>query len=128
MDLLEKLRQVHERLGGREGEWEHPATAADMARIRSLSKERRALEPVESAYQKYSRLRRDLDGARELLAETRDPEMREMAEAEMRGLEEQGAAMEEKIKFLLIPPDPNDSRDSIVEIRAGTGGDEAAIF
>jgi peptide chain release factor 1 len=128
MDLLEKLRQVHERFLAMERELQDPATAADMARIRTLSKERRAIEPVEAAYQKYSRLRRDLDGARELLQETRDPEMREMAEAEMRGLEEQGAAMEEDIKFLLIPPDPNDSRDSIIEIRAGTGGDEAAIF
>src|SRR4051812_12613329 len=115
MDLLEKLRQVHERFAAMERELEDPATAADMAKIRTLSKDRRALEPVEAAYRKYSRLRRDLDGARELLVETRDPEMREMAEAEMHGLEELRITMEEEIKFLLIPPDPNDSRDSILE-------------
>lgn len=128
MDLLEKLRQVHQRFEAMERELEDPALASDMDKLRTLSKERRALEPVEEAYQNYSRLRRDLEGARELLVETRDPEMREMAEMEMRALEEKGAAMEEDIKFLLIPPDPNDSRNSIVEIRSGTGGDEAALF
>jgi peptide chain release factor 1 len=128
MDLLDKLQQVHQKFEGIERDLEDPENAADLDKLRTLSKERRVLAPVEEAYQKYSRMRRDLDGARELLRETRDPEMREMAEGEMRSLEEQIASMEEEIKFLLIPPDPNDSRDSIIEIRAGTGGDEAAIF
>jgi peptide chain release factor 1 len=128
MDLLDKLTQVHQRFEAMERELEDPAINSDMDKLRTLSKERRALEPVESSYQKYSRLRRDLDGARELLKETRDPEMRAMAEEEMKGLEEKRGVMEEEIKFLLIPPDPNDSRDSIIEIRAGTGGDEAGLF
>ncbi len=128
MDLLDKLTQVHQRFQAMERELEDPAINSDMDKLRTLSKERRALESVEVAYLKYSRLRRDLDGARELLKETRDPEMRAMAEEEMKGLEESRIAMEEDIKFLLIPPDPNDSRDSIIEIRAGTGGDEAGLF
>src|SRR5437870_299773 len=128
MDLLDKLSQVHDRFRAMERELEDPAITSDMDKLRTLSKERRALEPVEAAYQTYSRLRRDLDGARELLAETRDPEMREMAEQELHGLEEKRITMEEDIKLLLIPPDPNDARNVIVEIRAGTGGDEAALF
>src|ERR1035437_3859771 len=128
MDLLDKLTQVHQRFEAMERELEDPTVNSDMDKLRTLSKERRALEPVEAAYLKYSRLRRDLDGARELLKETRDPEMRAMAEEEMKGLEEKRGVMEEEIKFLLIPPDPNDSRDSIIEIRAGTGGDEAGLF
>jgi peptide chain release factor 1 len=83
---------------------------------------------VDEAYHSYDRLLRDLTGAQELLKETRDPEMRELAEAELRDLETRREKMEEDVRVLLIPPDPNDSRDSIIEIRAGTGGDEAAIF
>ena len=86
------------------------------------------LVPVEEAYRVYNRLHHDLEGARELLKETRDPEIRELAEEELRLLDERNARMEEEIKLLLIPPDPNDSRNSIIEIRAGTGGDEAGIF
>jgi peptide chain release factor 1 len=71
---------------------------------------------------------RDLAGTRELLQETRDPEIREMAEEEMHSLEAVTAKMEDEIKILLVPPDPNDSRNSILEIRSGTGGDEAALF
>jgi peptide chain release factor 1 len=128
MDLLEKLRQVHLKFEGIARDLEDPAIASDLDKLRSLSKERRVLEPVEAAYHQYDRLSRNIEGAREVLRDTRDPEMRAMAEEELRSLESEHAKVEEEIKFLLIPPDPNDSRDSIVEIRAGTGGDEAAIF
>src|SRR5581483_5491493 len=128
MDLLEKLRQVHVKYEGVLRELEDPSNASDMSRLTSLSKERRVLEPVEAAYRQYERLRRNIEGARDVLAETHDPEMRSLTEEELRSLESDNARLEEEIKFLLIPPDPNDSRDSIVEIRAGTGGDEAAIF
>ncbi|SRR5579883_20664 len=128
MDLLEKLHQVHLRFEALERELEDPATSSDLAKLRTLSKERRQVEPVEAAYHRFKRLTNDLAGARELLRETRDPEMRALAEEELKTLEEQYTKMEEEIKFLLIPPDPNDSRDVIIEIRAGTGGDEAAIF
>src|SRR5665213_2962559 len=128
MELLEKLRQVHLKFEGIERELEDPATSTDLAKLRTLSKEKRVLEPVEAAFHQYDRLTRNIEGAREVLRDTHDPEMREMAEDELRSLEAEHSKVEEKIKFLLIPPDPNDSRDSIVEIRAGTGGDEAAIF
>ena len=107
---------------------EDPVISSDMDKLRTLSKEKRQLQPIEEAYQRYSRMMRDLQGARQVLQETHDPEMRELAEDEMHSLEAETAKMEDSIKILLIPPDPNDSRNSIIEIRAGTGGDEAAIF
>ncbi|HEY3874481.1 MAG TPA: peptide chain release factor 1 [Candidatus Kapabacteria bacterium] len=128
MDLLEKLREIHRKFEAIERDLEDPATASDLAKIRALSKERRMLEPVERAFHDYDRLTRNIEGAREVLQDTRDPDMRAMAEEELRSLEAGHAKSEEEIKFLLIPPDPNDSRDSIIEIRGGIGGDEAAIF
>ena len=128
MDLLDKLHQVHLKFEAIEQELEDPATSSDNEKLRKLSKERHMLAPVEQAYHRYSRLKRDIEGARELLKETRDPEMRQLAGDELKSLEEQEARMEEEIKLLLIPTDPNDSRDSIIEIRAGTGGDEAGLF
>ncbi|HWF43402.1 MAG TPA: peptide chain release factor 1 [Candidatus Kapabacteria bacterium] len=128
MDLLDKLRQVHLKFEAIERELEDPATSSDNDKLRTLSKERHTLAPIEQAYHRFSRLQRDLEGARELLNETRDPEMKQLAGDELRSLEAQFATMEEEIKLLLIPVDPNDSRDSILEIRAGTGGDEAALF
>jgi peptide chain release factor 1 len=128
MDLLDKLRQVHLKFDAIERELEDPATATDTDKLRKLSKERHAILPVDEAYHRYDRLLQDIAGATELLKETRDPEMRELAEGELRELEARREAMEEELRILLIPTDPNDSRDSIIEIRAGTGGDEAAIF
>jgi peptide chain release factor 1 len=93
-----------------------------------LGRQRRQLLHIEEAYHKYKKLTDDLSGAREVLKDTRDPEMREMAEMEMRSLEEEFAKYDEEVKFLLVPTDPDDNRNSIIEIRAGTGGDEAALF
>jgi peptide chain release factor 1 len=94
----------------------------------ALARERRQLVPIEDAYHKYKKLADDLAGAREVLKDTRDPEMRELAEAEMQSVEEELARYDEEVKYLLVPQDPDDSRNSIIEIRAGTGGDEAALF
>jgi peptide chain release factor 1 len=126
--LLEKLEAVHRKFDDLERQLADPATASDQKRMTTLSKERRLVEPIEKAYQKYSRLTRDLVGAREVLRDTRDPEMRAMAEEEMRGLEEELATYEEEVKLLLVPTDPDDSRNCIIEIRGGTGGEEAALF
>lgn len=128
MNILEKLEQIHRRFQSIEAELEDPSTAADPAKLRSLSKERRSLEKIDEAYHSYSKLVRDLEGARALLKESQDPEIRDLAEAELHELEEKQIKREEEIKILLIPTDPNDSRNSIIEVRAGTGGDEAALF
>src|SRR5579871_2809729 len=100
MDLLEKLREIHRKFESIERDLEDPAIASDLARLRSLSKERRMLEPVERAYHDYERLTRNIEGAREVLRDTRDPEMRAMAEEELRSLEADHAKSEEEIKFL----------------------------
>lgn len=126
--LLEKLEAVHRKFEDIERQLADPETSSDQKRLAALSKERRQLEPIEEAYQRYSRLVRDLEGAREVLRDTRDPEMRALAEEEMRGLEQKLSQYEEEAKYLLVPQDPDDSRNCIVEIRAGTGGEEAALF
>ncbi len=90
--------------------------------------ERRQLVPIEAAYQKYKKLSDDLRGAREVLKETHDPEMRALAEDEMHSVEAALAIYDEEVKYLLVPQDPDDSRNVIIEVRAGTGGDEAALF
>src|SRR5689334_17739903 len=97
--LLEKLEAVHRKFDDIERQLADPDTSGDQKRVATLSKERRVLVPIEAAYQKYSRLTRDLEGAREVLRDTRDPEMRTMAEEEMHGLEEQLASYEEEVKY-----------------------------
>jgi peptide chain release factor 1 len=126
--LLEKLEQAHRKFEAIERELEDPETQANPGRLKLLSKERHSLQKKDEAWQEYSKVVRDLEGARQLLKETQDPEIREMAEEELKSLEEKHGRMQEEIKILLIPVDPNDSRDSILEIRAGTGGEEAALF
>jgi peptide chain release factor 1 len=126
--LLEKLASIHEKFLTLDRDLSDPAIAPDQKRMTLLARERRQLLPIETAYHKYKKLTDDLSGAREVLKDTRDPEMREMAEAEMRSLEEEFAKYDEDVKYLLVPQDPDDSRNCIIEIRAGTGGDEAALF
>lgn len=128
MELLEKLEQIHKRFEALEGELEDPVIAADPVRYKTLSKERHSLLEVESAYRKFGQLTRHLQETKGLLKDTRDPELRALAETELDDLESRYQNMSEEIKYLLVPADPNDSRNSIIEIRAGTGGDEAALF
>ena len=128
MELLEKLEQVHRKFLAISAELENPAIALDQAKYQSLLRERHQLLGVEEGYHRFARITRELSGAREVLDETRDPELRAMAEEELRELEIEYATASEEIKYLLIPADPNDSRNSIIEIRAGTGGEEAALF
>ncbi|MDW8325102.1 MAG: peptide chain release factor 1 [Anaerolineales bacterium] len=101
------------------------ASNGDYAKLAEAAKERAGLEEVVNAYREYKALLRDLDGARELLA---DPMLAEMAAAEVRQLESRKGALEQRLKALLVPKDPRDEKDVIVEIRAGAGGEEAGIF
>jgi peptide chain release factor 1 len=102
-----------------------PEVASDHRRMTELAKEQSKLEPVVEAYATWKRCSSDLEDAREMLD---DPEMREMAKEEIDDLEGQMAALEEKLTLLLLPKDPYEGRNLILEIRAGTGGDEAALF
>jgi len=105
-----------------------PAVIADMKRFVKLNKEYRDLEKIVTARNHYKLLLDHKAEARQLLETENDAEMREMAKAELETIETQLPALEEEIKLMLIPNDPQDSKNAILEIRAGTGGDEASIF
>lgn len=105
-----------------------PAVISDMKRYVKLNREYKQLQPVIEAYETYRNLLSNIDSAKEMLAEEQDEEMKEMAKEELDLYQEQVAPLEEEIKLLLLPKDPEDEKAAIVEIRAGTGGDEASIF
>ncbi|MDY6799942.1 MAG: peptide chain release factor 1 [Bacteroidota bacterium] len=105
-----------------------PDIIADMKRYVKLNKEYRDLEPIVEAYGEYKNILSNIQTAKDILAKEKDEEMREMAKMEIVELEEKIGPLEEKIKLLLLPKDPEDEKNAILEIRAGTGGDEASIF
>src|SRR5690606_22957518 len=105
-----------------------PQVIADMKEYVRLTKEYKDLEPVVKAYDAYVLLVENLKNARDIARNEKDEEFREMAKMEVVELEEEKEKQEDAIKILLIPKDPDDSKNAIMEIRAGTGGDEASIF
>ena len=105
-----------------------PSVIADMKRFVKLNREYRDLELVVAARKEYIRLQENIAEAKELMANESDPEMRQMAREELDTANERLPQLEEEIKQMLIPADPQDEKDVIMEIRGGTGGDEAAIF
>jgi peptide chain release factor 1 len=105
-----------------------PDVISDMKRYVKLSKEYKELEPVAKAYDDYKLICDNIANAKEVLDNETDEEFREMAKLELSEYQDEQAKLEEEIKILLIPKDPEDSKNAIVEIRAGTGGDEASIF
>ncbi len=105
-----------------------PESMADMSKYTKLTKEYKELERIVKAGDEYKLALQNIDSAKEILENEKDPDFREMAKAELDELKSRVAELEEEIKQLLIPKDPNDSKDCILEIRAGSGGDEAAIF
>lgn len=105
-----------------------PDIISDMSRYVKLNKEYKDLEEVVNAYKAYQNTVDNIKNTKELLATESDPEYREMAEMELDELNPKKEELEEKIKFLLIPKDPEDDKNVILELRAGTGGDEACIF
>ena len=101
---------------------------SDQSRYTKVAKQHRDLEPIVEKFREMKKLDRDITGARELLAETADAEMRELAELELAENEEKREQVEEELKVLLLPKDPNDEKNVIFEVRAGTGGEEACLF
>lgn len=126
--LLEKLTQISEHFHELEKSLAEPDIMQDMKRYVALNKEYRELEPIVAARERYATLLSNLQSSKQMLAEEEDPELKEMARAEIDALTEKLPPMEEEIKLLLLPSDPQDEKNAIVEIRAGTGGDEASIF
>ena len=126
--MLEKLAEVESRYSELEALLGDPSIAGDYARVVELAKERSGLQSLVDAYRKYQRQAEELVGALELLQIADDAEMREMAQEEVTELEASNAELLEELRLMLLPKDPRDSKNVIVEIRAGAGGDEAGIF
>ena len=123
--MMEKLRSLDLHYADVEARLGAPETYDDPALVAKLNKEQRELEPVVTAYRAYQRRRQDLADAEALMG---DPDMKELAQEEFHQAKEDMARLEEEIKVLLLPRDPNDDKNVIVEIRAGVGGEEAALF
>lgn len=126
--LLEKLEKIVDRYHEVESLLGESDVMNDMKRYVQLNKEYRDLAPIVEAAQRYRLLQESLQQARTILAEESDPDLRELAKQEIEESEQKVDPMEEEIRLLLLPGDPQDSKNAIVEIRAGTGGDEASLF
>jgi len=126
--LLEKLEGIKIKFDEITQQITDPEVIADMKKYVQLNKEYKELEPLIDAYNKYNNIIGNIESSKEMLAEEDDEEMKAMAKEELDELTAQLPALEEEIKLFLIPKDPEDEKNAIVEIRAGTGGDEASIF
>jgi len=126
--MLEKLELIYQRWKSVEGELSNPDVMADMKRYAQLNKEYKDLTKVVDEYNIYRNIMSNIDTNKEILATEKDEEFREMAKTELDELLVQRDEKEEEIRVMLIPKDPEDSKNALVEIRGGTGGDEAALF
>lgn len=126
--MLEKLSALAEKYDTLTEQISDPEVIADQANWQKLMKAHADLEPVVSAYREYAAALAGIEDAKEMLAEEKDPEMRELAQAELDELKESAENLEQQLKILLLPKDPNDEKNVILEIRAGTGGEEAGLF
>jgi peptide chain release factor 1 len=126
--MIDKLEEIKSRFEEVNQEMMDPNITSDITRYTKLSKEFKELESIMKKYDEYRLVLDNTESAKELLTTEKDPEFREMAKQELDELRESKLNIEEELKQMLIPKDPNDSKDAIMEIRAGAGGDEAAIF
>ncbi|QQO10663.1 peptide chain release factor 1 [Breznakiella homolactica] len=126
--MNERLASLLQRYDNLSGEIQDPELVKDQQKYRTLMKEYSQLSEVSAAYQETETLTAQMEDAKTLVQDEKDPEMRELAREELRELEERLTEAEDRLKFLLIPRDPLDEKNIIMEIRAGTGGDEAALF
>jgi peptide chain release factor 1 len=127
MKYLKKLEEIEERFEALTRQMADPAVINDPQAYRKTAKTRAELEPVVLKFREWKKVSGDLEGARQMLAEP-DDELRAMAKEDIARLEPQLERIEEELKLLLLPRDPNDEKNVVLEIRAGTGGDEATLF
>ena len=127
MSMFDKLDSVEERFDLLNERLSQPDVAADANRLRDLMKEYAQLREVVETYRAWKQDKTNLDEAKEMLNES-DAELREMAKEEIAEIEPKVEAGSHRLKILLLPKDPNEGRDVILEIRAGAGGDEAGLF
>ena len=126
--MLDQLEAIRERFDEVAQQIVQPEVVSDQKRFMKLSKEYKDLEKIVVQYRAYTQLLEEIENAKEIIATEKDDDFREMAKAELDELLPRQEAMDELLKEMLIPKDPNDSKNVILEIRGGTGGDEAAIF
>jgi peptide chain release factor 1 len=125
--MFDRLKEIERRYEELEQQVADPAVIANRREFARLAKERAQLAETVAAWRERQRVARELDEHRELARGT-DPDLRELARAELPALEARLGALDEQLKLLLLPRDPNDERNTVLEIRAGTGGDEASLF
>ncbi len=128
MDIEQKLRQLKSRYEELTVALGDPSVYSNSRKFAEMSKEHSDLKDIIEVYGRWDKLRNDIAGNREILATEKDPEILEMAREEIYQFEEDASRLEDELKLMLVPADPEDMRNAIVEIRAGTGGDEAGIF
>ncbi len=126
--MLEQLEAINERFNEVAQQMTQPEIVSDMNKYKTISKEYKDLEKIVNKYKEYQNILSNIDSAKEVISTEKDEDFRDMAKGELDELNPQKEEMEALLKEMLIPTDPDDSRNIIMEIRAGTGGDEAGIF
>lgn len=126
--MFDKLDDLIMRYEDIMNELNEPGVADNQQRFRALMKEQSDLTPIVEAYKEYKKSRQDIEDSLNMLSEETDEDMKEMLKEELANAKKNVEVLEEKLKILLLPKDPNDDKNVIVEIRAGAGGDEAALF
>ena len=126
--MLDKLAQIEARYEKLNELISDPDVLADQTQFVQFTREQRSIEQVVRLYRELKKVLDELEGARAMLGESKDPELAELARDEVRSLEGREQELREELRVALIPRDPNDDKDVIVEVRAGAGGDEAALF
>ncbi len=128
MNLTDKLEKIKNKFDGINEQLSDPGISSDRERMISLTRERSDLGEIVEVYTKYASVLKNIEGNKEIIDTSDDGDLVSMAEAELEDLKSERDKLEEEIKVLLLPKDPNDDKDIIMEIRAGTGGEEAALF
>jgi len=126
--LIDRLEAIARRYREIEAEMSRPEVATDHERLTRLAREQRTLREIVQAYDSYRHARAEAESAHEMLRHEKDAEMQEFLRAEERSFTEQMHDLDEKLKILLLPKDPNDDKDVILEVKAGEGGEESALF
>src|SRR5690348_2677894 len=128
LTLFEKLEQIESRYNEMTRELSSPEVHDDSTRYQKLAKTHSELGEIVAKYREWKEIEKGIEGAKQLFTESDDAEMKQMAHDEQRELESRRETLEREVKLLLVPKDPNDEKNVILEIRAGTGGDEASLF
>ena len=123
--MFDRLAQMEARYDSLSRDMSDPDLVNDQKKFQAIAKEHRDMEPIVEKYRQYRKIAEGIAEAKAMLA---DPDLKEMAEEELATLEPQLEPIEDELKIMLLPKDPNDDKNIVIELRAGTGGDEAALF